>query len=66
MDEGWRKDVDELKARTTNAKVAYFIEQLAIWGVNNQDHSLLWEAMISVVEADEKGDFIGLLGDEEE
>ena len=66
MDEGWRKDVDELKARTTNAKVADFIEELAIWGVNNQDHSLLWEAMVSVVEADEKGDFIGLLGDDEE
>ena len=65
LDESWRKDTNELKARAKSEEVADFVEALAIWGFSYHHHSLLWEAMVSVVEAEERGDFDGELGDEQ-
>ena len=65
MDEGWREHIDELKSRTKKSEIHDFLENLADWGINNQHHVILWEAMVAIIEADEKGDFDGLLGDEE-
>ena len=64
LDESWRKDTDELKARARSQEVADFVEDLA-QAMFYHNHTLLWEAMISVVEAEERGDFEGMLGDEE-
>ena len=64
LDEQQRIDTDILKARTRNQEVSDFVEALAVWGFNYHNHILLWEAMVSVIEADEKGDFEGLIGDD--
>ena len=57
VDESQQEDTDALKQRTSHSVIADFIQALADWGFNYHDHTLLWEAMCSVVEADEKGDF---------
>ncbi len=64
LDEDWRKDTDELKARAKSEQVADFVEDLA-QAMFYHNHTLLWEAMISVVEAEERGDLEGMLGDDE-
>ena len=64
LDESWRKDTDELKARAKSEQVADFVEDLA-QAMFYHNHTLLWEAMISVVEAEERGDLEGMLGDDE-
>ena len=57
MDEGQQEDTDALKVRASHPKIADFIQSMAEWGFNYHDHTLLWDAMCLVVEADEKGDF---------
>ena len=56
MDESQQEDTDALKARTSHPRIADFIQSMAEWGFNYHDHTLLWDAMCLVVEADEKGD----------
>ena len=56
MDESQQEETDALKARTSHPLIANFIQSMAEWGFNNHDHTLLWEAMCLLVEADEKGD----------
>lgn len=51
----WRKDTDELKERAKSPVVADFVEDLA-QAMFYHNHMLLWEAMVSVVEAEERGD----------
>ena len=57
MDEGQQEDTDALKLRTSHLRIADFIQSMAEWGFNNKDHTLLWEAMCLVIEADESGEF---------
>jgi len=57
MDESQQEDTDALKARASHPMVADFIQNMAEWGFNNQDHSMLWDAMVLVIEADERGEF---------
>lgn len=57
VDESQQEDTDALKQRASHPVIADFIQALADWGFNYHDHSLLWEAMCAVVEADENGDF---------
>jgi len=64
LDERWRKDTDELKAIARSQEVADFVEDLA-QAMFYHNHTLLWEAMVSVVEAELRGDLDGMLGDDE-
>ena len=57
MDEGQQRDTDALKVRASHPVIADFIQSMAEWGFNYHDHTLLWDAMCLVIEADEKGDF---------
>ena len=57
MDESQQEDTDALKARASHPRIKSFIQSMAEWGFNYHDHTLLWDAMCLVVEADEKGDF---------
>jgi len=57
MDESQQEDTDALKARASHPMVADFIQNMAEWGFNNQDHSMLWDAMVLVIESDERGEF---------
>ena len=68
MDRSQQEDTDALKARASHPVIADFIQSMAEWGFNYHDHTLLWDAMCLVVEADEKGDFedIKAVWDEEE
>ena len=56
MDKSQQEDTDALKARTSHPKIADFIQSMAEWGFNYHDHTLLWDTMCLVVEADERGD----------
>jgi len=56
MDDSQQEDTNALKARVSHPVIADFIQSMAEWGFNNQEHTLLWDAMCLVVEADEKGD----------
>ena len=60
LDASWREDTDELKARAKSPVVADFVEDLA-QAMFYHNHMLLWEAMVSVVEAEEKGHLDELL-----
>ena len=53
-------EIDELKARC-EPYIADFIQDLAEWGWYAYENGILWEAMVSVVEAYEKGDFDDVL-----
>ena len=57
MDASQQEDTDELKARASSPIIADYIQNLAEWGFNNQDHTLLWDSMCLVIEADERGEF---------
>lgn len=57
MDASQQEDTDELKARASSPIIADYIQDLAEWGFNNQDHTLLWDSMCLVIEADERGEF---------
>jgi hypothetical protein len=57
MDESQQEDTDNLKARASSPIIADYVQAMAEWGFNNQDHLLLWESMCLVVEADERGEF---------
>ena len=52
-----QEDTDALKLRTSHLRIATFIQSMAEWGFNSEDHTLLWDAMCLVVEADARGDF---------
>jgi len=57
MDESQQEDTDALKARASHPMVADFIQNMAEWGFNNQDHTMLWDSMCLIIEADERGEF---------
>jgi len=57
MDASQQEDTDELKARASSPIIADYIQSMAEWGFNNQDHTLLWDTMCMVIEADENGEF---------
>lgn len=62
MDEAQRKDTDNLKQRAVHPSIADFVQQLADWGFNNCDNGYVWEAMVAIIEAGEKGDLDDLIG----
>lgn len=57
MDASQQEDTDELKARASSPIIADYIQDMAEWGFNNQDHTLLWDSMCLIIEADERGEF---------
>lgn len=57
MDASQQADTDELKARASSPIIADYIQDMAEWGFNNQDHTLLWDSMCLIIEADERGEF---------
>ncbi len=57
MDASQQEDTDELKDRASSYIIADYIQDLAEWGFNHQDHTLLWDTMCMVIEADERGEF---------
>jgi len=57
MDEDQQADTDRLKARASHPRIAEYIQSMAEWGFNNQDHTLLWDSMCLVIEADKRGEF---------
>ena len=61
MDESQRQDTDNLKQRAVHPSIADFIQRMAEWGFNNVEHTMLWEAMVSVIEAGERGDLDDLI-----
>ena len=63
MDESQQEDTDNLKLRAKHDVTADFVQALAEWGFNYHDHTLLWEAMVSVIEAEERDDFEFYPGD---
>ena len=68
MDDTLQKDVDNLKQRAVHSCIADFVQRLAEWGFNNAEHTMLWEAMCSVIEAGERGeldDLIAAVDDDE-
>ena len=57
MDASQQEDTDELKDRASSYIIADYIQDMGEWGFNNQDHTLLWDTMCMVIEADERGEF---------
>ncbi len=57
MDASQQEDTDELKTRASSPIIADYIQDMGEWGFNNQDHTLLWDTMCMVIEADENGEF---------
>ena len=57
MDESQQEDTDELKARASHPYIADYIQSMAEWGFNHQDHMMLWDSMVLVIESDERGEF---------
>ena len=57
MDESQQEDTDSLKLRARHDATAEFVQNLAKWGFNYQDEMILWEAMVSVIEAEERDEF---------
>ena len=52
-----RADVKRLiKQRAKHEEVASFVMALAEWGFNYECNALVWEAIVSVIEADERND----------
>ena len=56
MDESQIQDTLRLVKRASHDVPAYFVAEMAMWGFNYYDHMLLWEAMVSIIEAEERGD----------
>ena len=61
MDESQRQDTDNLQQRAVHPSIADFIQRMAEWGFNNVEHGFLWEAMVAVIEAGERGDLDDLI-----
>jgi hypothetical protein len=57
LDADQQKDTDELKQRAVHPCIADFVQELAEWGFNHHDNTMVWEAMCAVIEAGERGDF---------
>ena len=57
MDESQQEDTDSLKLRARHDTTADFVQALAEWGFNYHEHTLLWEAMVSVIEAEERDEY---------
>ena len=56
MDDSQIKDALNLARRAKHETTAEFVRDMAMWGFNYYDHMLLWEAMVSIIEAEERGD----------
>ena len=56
MDESQIEDTLNLARRAKHDTTANFVTDMAMWGFNYHDHMLLWEAMVSVIEAEGRGD----------
>jgi len=57
MDDSQQEDTDALKVRASHPRIKSFIQSMAEWGFNFHDHTLLWDAMCLIIEADERGEF---------
>lgn len=66
MDEGQQNDIDALKQRAVHPSLADFIQALAEWGLNYYDNIYVWEAICSVIEAGERGEFADIIASYEE
>lgn len=57
MDNDQQTDTDNLTQRAFHEVTADFVQALAEWGFNYHHHDLLWEAMVSVIEAEEQDQY---------
>ena len=57
MDDDQILDTQVLVMKAKHKEVQDFVVSLAVWGFNNQNHLLLWEAMCCIIEAEARGDF---------
>jgi len=65
MDHLQTMDTNLLKQRAVHPSIADFVQSLAEWGFNHVHHGFLWEAMVSVIEAGERGDLDDLIEEQD-
>lgn len=58
-------DTNLLKQRAVHPSIADFVQSLAEWGFNHVHHGYLWEAMVLIIEAGERGDLDDFIEEED-